>query len=237
MFLFRLFIKKKILFHSTCEKETKEVIQAFGNDIKIIEMPNYMALKPHLPSSTHDYFLFIGRLHPIKAIDNLIIASSQSPSFMSSKYKLKIAGDIDGTMDSIDFKKKLFRLVEELSLTNKIEFEGHVEEGKEKLYANAYFLILPSHTENFGNVVIESLAQGTPIIASIGTPWELLIEKKAGYWVCNDIESLSKTITTAIEMSDEQYLYYRKYALELVNDVFDIDKNIYKWLYIYNSTV
>ena len=71
-------------------------------------------------------------------------------------------------------------------------------EEKYKLYANAYFSILVSHSENFGNVVIEALSQGTPVIASKGTPWEQLAEK-AGFWIDNDENSIACCIDISIE--------------------------------------
>jgi len=237
IYFLKTLIIKKVVFHSTCEKETNEIKHAFGNDIKIIEIPNYIKLKQKVQSSSQDYFLFTGRLHPIKAVDNLIMALSQCPLFINSKYTLKIAGDIDGTQDSINFKIKLFKLVEEYNLTHKIEFLGHIQNKKDKLYSEAYFLILPSHTENFGNVVIESLAQGTPVIASKGTPWKILEDKQAGFWVDNDLESLINCISEAIELSKTKYEYYRINALELVQNEFDIDKNIYKWLDVYEKII
>jgi glycosyltransferase involved in cell wall biosynthesis len=45
--------------------------------------------------------------------------------------------------------------------------------GEEKWAAlgNAEFLVLPSHSENFGIVVAESLAAGRPVVTTNKTPW------------------------------------------------------------------
>ena len=53
---------------------------------------------------------------------------------------------------------------------------------------------MPSHNENFGNVVVESLSQGTPVIASTGTPWKILEKYHAGYWIKNNPENIAKKI-------------------------------------------
>ena len=39
--------------------------------------------------------------------------------------------------------------------------------------------------KNFGNVVLEALAEGTPVVTSKGTPWQDLENEKAGFWVEN----------------------------------------------------
>ena len=38
-------------------------------------------------------------------------------------------------------------------------------------YGHAEFMVLPSHSENFGLVVAESLAAGRPALTTVGTPW------------------------------------------------------------------
>ncbi len=50
-------------------------------------------------------------------------------------------------------------------------------------YAVANLFILPSHSENFGLVVAESLAAGVPVITTDTTPWQGLDERDAGWCV------------------------------------------------------
>ncbi|MBK8389049.1 MAG: glycosyltransferase family 4 protein, partial [Saprospiraceae bacterium] len=106
---------------------------------------------------------------------------SNSKYFQKLSYKLIIAGNNTNL-----YFKELEELVEKLNLSKSIEFIGEVMgEEKENLLAKSYFLILPSDSENFGNVVIEALAQGTPVITTKGTPWEVLEKRNAGFWVEN----------------------------------------------------
>ena len=123
------------------------------------------------------YLLFMGRMHPIKGIDRLLEALSASTLFRGSEYSLLIAGPDSDKM----YARTLSELVQVLGLSAKVSFIGVVQgKEKEQLYADARVLILPSHAENFGNVVIESLAQGTPVVASTNTPWQVL-EEEAGW--------------------------------------------------------
>ncbi len=55
------------------------------------------------------------------------------------------------------------------------------------LYADADFLLFPSTTDTFGNVVVESLASGTPaIVSDKGGPQDIVFEKGCGYILQSD---------------------------------------------------
>ena len=53
-------------------------------------------------------------------------------------------------------------------------------------YGVAELMALPTHDENFAQVVVESLVRGVPVLTTTGTPWEDLPVVGAGGWV--DIE-------------------------------------------------
>lgn len=233
--IIKFILKRRIVFHATSEKEKSDIVNTFGIDIRTIQIPNYMEFKIRLISESQNYFLFVGRLHPIKAIDNLIYSLAKCNDFLNSNFTLKIAGDIDGTIDSKKYKIYLQQIIVNLNISNKIEFIGSIDSNKEKVYCNAYFLVLPSHSENFGNVVIESLSQGTPVIASKGTPWEILEETKSGFWTANDTLSLAEIISKCINLSIEEYEIYRKNASQVAYNQFDVYSNIDKWVSVYKQ--
>lgn len=233
--LIKTFLRNKITFHATSKKESNEISKNLGEGVNIIELPNYLELKPPLEAKSHKYLLFIGRIHPIKALDNLLLALKHSEVFLQSEYKLLIAGDTDGTKESEEYLQSISNFIQANELKLKIEMLGQVIDEKDSIYSNAFFTILPSHTENFGNVVIESLAHGTPVIASKGTPWQILENNVAGFWVNNDIESLTHIINHAIELDEKNYFTMRENALKLVSTMFDIEVNIIKWITQYKK--
>ena len=81
------------------------------------------------------------------------------------------------------------------------EINGHA---KYEFLAGADIYVLPSDTENFGITVAESLASGTPVIASQGTPWQGLERERCGRWVSIGVEPLAAALDEMMAMSDEE---------------------------------
>ena len=91
-------------------------------------------------------------------------------------------------------------MVQKHGLTSKVSFIGNVSgEEKELFLRKAKCLVMPSHTENFGIVAVEAMAQGTPVIASKNTPWEIIEKRKAGFWSENNPMDLKKSIERLLE--------------------------------------
>lgn len=214
-------------FHATSEEEKSAIHKYIGGRARVVVIPNYIELPTQLERETTEdpYFLYVGRVTVIKALDRLVLGLAQSQLFKQSVYKLKIAGP-----NQNDYQQELQSLIDENGLHDKVEFLGNVF-GKDKfqLYANAHFSCLLSHSENFGNVVIEALSQGTPVIASKGTPWQVLNETHSGYWIDNSPESISQCVDAALSMSDEEYVEMRCNARELANS-FDVTQNVVEWV-------
>ena len=94
--------------------------------------------------------------------------------------------------------------VKRLRLEDIVEFVGFVS-GKEKYerLSKLSALMVPSAQENFGMIVPEALICGTPVYASLGTPWGELNDCDAGWWKNNAPETIASVITEIISLSDE----------------------------------
>ncbi len=232
LFLYKKWCKN-ILFHSTSEKETAEIKSVFGN-VKTVEIPNFIEPSKRREDITKKQFLYLGRIHRIKAIHKLIEGLSISDKFKDSDYKLIIVGKHEER--HLDYYQELLELIKSKNLYDKIEWKGHlIGEEKEKIYAESYALILPSETENFGNVVIESLNQGTPVLASKGTPWSVLEIYQCGFHINNSPQNISNAIDKMINLSEETYNEMQKNARLLVDQEYNIRTQIDKWINIYNN--
>ena len=139
--------------------------------------------------------LFTGRVTPIKGLANVVEALP-----LVEGWRLRIVGpDQDG------YAAELKALAEKMDVADRIDFAGpKYDEELAQEYQEANCFILPSFSENFGSVVVEALAAGLPVIASKGTPWSELEERKCGWWVENDPETLAAALREAMALSDEE---------------------------------
>ncbi|MDX1935684.1 MAG: glycosyltransferase [Flavihumibacter sp.] len=223
--------KKKITFHVTSTEEELATRDVMGTAVSIVQQPNYIELPLKISKNEFNYLLFMGRIHPIKGLENLIGALSFSKLFNQSNYKLVIAGKGEQA-----YEEELKKLIQAKHLSDKVFFAGSVSGNqKQELYAGALVTILPSFSENFGNVVLESLCQGTPVIASTGTPWQVLNEKGAGLWVSNTEVGLAAAIDSILGKPIEIYTEMREYAYELATQNYNVDTNIDKWIAAYKK--
>ena len=93
---------------------------------------------------------------------------------------------------------------------------------------------MPSHTENFGIVIAEAMACGLPVITTKGTPWQEIQDYHAGWWVENDIKSISTALSHALSMNLEELDKMGNNSLSLVKNYdWNIQskkmKEIYLW--------
>lgn len=232
LFLYKLF-NRNILYHSTSAQETKGIKKIFSNS-KVVELPNLLAPAKRLEVTYKKNLLYVGRIHPIKSIHKLISSLALSESFLNSDFKLFIVGKHEERHSY--YKQELLELVKLLNLQDRVVFKGHLEGlEKERVYVQAYAFILASETENFGNVVVESLNQGTPVIASKGTPWRILEIYNAGYHVSNSPTALAKTIDTIMQLDKEEYHQMQLNTYKLIDENFRVDTQIYKWIDVYKT--
>lgn len=121
--------------------------------------------------------LFLSRVHIKKGINYLIDAVSILKKEFED-YTITIAGEGDDS-----YIDDLKRFAQEKNVCHLFEFVGGIYGNKKwDLYQRSDLFVLPTHSENFGIVVAEALASGTPVITTKGTPWEDLETYHCGWW-------------------------------------------------------
>lgn len=113
-------------------------------------------------------------------------------------------------------------------------FMGNISEaGSYTEYADLF--MLPSNYEGLPMVIIESLAMGTPVIASaVGGITELL-NGKNGKALENDAEKMVYAIKEYLSFSEDEKSTIKKNAYETYLDHFTVDKMVKGYLEIYNK--
>lgn len=75
---------------------------------------------------------------------------------------------------------------------------------KWRLFQTSDFFVLPTHSENFGLAIAESLASGTPVITTVGTPWSDLNDTNSGAWIEIGTQPLVEALRKFLALSDEE---------------------------------
>jgi D-inositol-3-phosphate glycosyltransferase len=151
---------------------TKIEVVPCGVDLNLFNPLPQDNAKGHLGLSDRRVILFVGRIQPIKGLDCLLKALGIliEKSRISSKdlRLLIIGGDLDNGVPASNGEiKKLQSLTTELGLDSIVNFLGaQPQHVLPYFYSAAEVCVLPSRYESFGMVALESMACGTPVIAS-----------------------------------------------------------------------
>ena len=124
-----------------------------------VEFPSELPVrKSTIAFGTHRPFvLFLGRLNWKKGLDRLIPAMRQV-----SNADLLVAGN-----DEENYRPELEALATRCGVADRVRFVGPIEgDRKWDLLSSARILALPSYSENFGNVVLEAMAVGCPVVVT-----------------------------------------------------------------------
>jgi glycosyltransferase involved in cell wall biosynthesis len=195
-------LRQTDMFHATSEKEYLEIrAQGYRQPVAIVpigmDLPDVEPRKARKARNGEDVrrVVFFGRLHKVKGVDRLLLAWEQAAR---EGWELVIAGPDCGMLE------ELKSIVAERKLP-RVSFVGEINgHAKYEFLADADIYVLPSDTENFGITVAESLASGTPVIASQGTPWEGLEREKCGHWVPIGVEPLAAALKEMMALSDAE---------------------------------
>ncbi len=226
--------------HCTCDEEMRHYRRlGYRNPVAVVPnpvpVPDYVTqwqTDPEIGRSRQAgrRLGFLGRFHPRKRVERLIEAWSRVQEDCGDGELVLI-----GTGDE-SYIQSLKALVHRLGLNN-VTFTGQLD-GQEKFAAVAQLraLFVPSDFENFGMIVPEALMVGTPVMASLGTPWQELETHQCGWWRDNSVDSITEIMRHALA-ADEQVLYRmgangirlvtEKYA---ENRVAEQMASVYRWI-------
>lgn len=175
---------------------------------------------------------FLGRLHPIKKVENIIYALNLLEPELRNKVKLDVMGKFDDR-----YEQWLKDEVKRLGQEDNVEFVGFVSgEEKYQRLQRLSALMVPSAQENFGMIVPEALICETPVYASLGTPWSELNECQCGWWRDNEPKTIAGVIKEILTMSDADLRSMGRNGRQLMEEKYEQHKvaammqQLYDWI-------
>lgn len=211
-------LRSAALLHATAQSEV--------DDIRRLKLKNKVVIAPlgvRIPAGDASFdcravvgvktLLFVSRVQRKKGLLSLIEAWSRLPKDLRNGWRVRIVGpDQDNHTSELKTLCDRFGvewydcLLQSNSRTieqSNIVFVGPLYGAElNEEYAKADLFVLPTHSENFGSVVVEALAHGVPVITTKEAPWAELDEYKCGWWIDDDIDKLTMILQDAIRRDD-----------------------------------
>ena len=106
---------------------------------------------------------------------------------------------------------------------------------KWRLFQTSDFFVLPTHSENFGLAIAESLASGTPVITTMGTPWSDLNSSEAGAWIEIGTEPLVETLRIFLSLSTEKLEEMGRNGRRLIEEKYSANVMAQEMINVYND--
>ena len=155
-----------------------------GVDLAVFRPLDQKSVRARLGLNGEKILLYVGRIEPLKGLDLLVETAAQMDTGESVRM-IVVGADVNGDRE-IDRVKELAK---ERDLEDQIDFVGQVEHSDLPLYYNAADVcVVPSYYESFGLVALESMACGTPVVASrVGGLSTIINHGSTGYlksWRC-----------------------------------------------------
>ena len=177
------------------EKEKEKLILHYGASLERISVVpcgvNLEQFKPISKGSARQYLgfgndkiiLFVGRIEPLKGIDQLIKAIPYLQNIQG--LRLVVIGGGEHSQREIE---QLQKLACNLNMQDSVTFLGLIKhEQLPYFYSAADVCVVPSYYESCGLVALESLACGTPVVATdVGNLKSVIRQGETGYVVIDN---------------------------------------------------
>ena len=194
-------IRKADCLQATAESEYDNLLHLGYNDkISVVKLGiDADGIKMKESWKKTRQILFLSRVHVKKGINFLIEAAEILREELKG-YKILVAGEGDE-----EYVSSLKRQIDDKGLQDIVQLIGGVYgEEKWRLFQSSDFFVLPTHSENFGLAIAESLASGTPVITTVGTPWSDLNTSHSGAWIEIGMQPLVEALRKFLAMTDEE---------------------------------
>ena len=180
---------------ATTEKEKEDLIRHYGAspdrisvipcgvNLELFQPMDKEIAKWQLGFSDDKIVLFVGRIEPLKGIDQLLRAMTYLQN--GQGLRLVVIGGDEHSQYEMERLQKLSRA---LHIGGSVTFPGLIKHEKlPNFYSAADVCVIPSYYESFGLVALESMACGTPVVATnVGDLKSIIHQGETGYVVMDN---------------------------------------------------
>jgi glycosyltransferase involved in cell wall biosynthesis len=211
---------KNVRWHASTPQEEKEIKNVLGKKAEVHVALNLSSIK------IVDGVLKNKVANELKMVFFSRVSQKKNLHLMLELLKkvnsnFKIIFDIYGTLEDNAYWQQCEKLMAELPAHIIANYKGVVASEKiPDVFLNYHVSILPTMHENYGHSIVESFAQGVPVIISDQTPWKNLYGIKAGWDFALKIpDKFLHAIESCAEMNQETYNQWQQGALNYAQKI------------------
>jgi glycosyltransferase involved in cell wall biosynthesis len=192
--------------------------------------PSRAELEKYYPQFKKKFLpLFMGRLHPKKGIDLLLLAISEAVKVVPNIH-LIIAGP-----DENGYKSTLEGIIDTNNLSQHVSFIGMIRDRRKFEVLNAAdFFVLSSHQEGDSIAIKEAMAAHLPVIITPACHFPDVMRYNLGRVIEPDIVQLTQALVD-FSLSPEDRNLMGKNACRIVNQQYIWPKIVKRLLHIYKD--
>ncbi|PWV49846.1 XrtY-associated glycosyltransferase XYAG1 [Chitinophaga sp. S165] len=220
----------KVKFHATSLAEVHEIKKIYPAS-DVAEIFNFVTVPGGqiTPKTVQQKirFVFLSRIDPKKGLELLF----KGLSMVTFPYELTIAGP-----HKDDYLEQLKALTREYRIDAHINWVGPVYgDAKFKLLRDHDVMVLTSYNENFANIVIESLAMGTPVLISNMVGLSTYISDNKLGWISGIDPENIKVVLEQTYAERDRLPAMSAAAPALMQRDFDRSRLVNKYIELYKS--
>ncbi len=229
---------KKVIWQATSELEQEHILKYFR--ARIFIAPNLRSQTPIIPLTTSQplvklpgeaNFVFISRIAVKKNLDYALESLQNCAG--------KITFNIYGPIEDLPLWARCKRLISQMPSNITVRYWGEIDHSKTtQVLSNNHFFLFPTRGENFGHVIVESLAAGCPVILSDQTPWRNLEKYGVGWDISlADKKRFHYILQRCVDMNSDEYAEMRRRTIEYAEKFLNNDAIFQHYLRMFNAVL
>lgn len=212
---------RELDWQASSEHEEADIRRTLGvtalNIRVAIDLPNMMVREPppFVPRVQGEPLrvVFLSRISPMKNLDFALEVLRE--------VKEPVTFDVYGPIRDDAYWLRCKELMSRLPSSVEAVYCGSVEHDEVTAILSRYDLFfLPTLGENYGHVILESLAAGTPVLIGDTTPWRSLADAGVGWDLpLERPQAFVDIIETMVRLRPDEIVTMRKRALSFANTI------------------
>jgi glycosyltransferase involved in cell wall biosynthesis len=226
--------QKRIVFHATDVTEKTDINKVFGKKTNIEFVPDFPtvmqdALETVEKNTNSLKCVFVSRMSPKK---NLLFLLN-----LLQEVKANVSLSIVGPAEDQKYWEQCQGVIASLPGHIHTKYLGAIPNDElAAIYRQNHLFILPTHGENFGHVIFESLLNGRPVLISDLTPWKNIEKEKIGWDLpLTEKQPFIDKIEEAANWNQEQFNRYCASSWQFAHDHNKNSKLKKEYLKLFNT--